>query len=97
MGRSAKIRHRRQRRHRHRRELAESLLAQVRAGFVKACGKESGWTKAEREKLLRHCRSALRKQYGPTADVSLVGDSLIANIPVVYKLPAEYIHMTLKV
>jgi hypothetical protein len=96
MGRSAKIRHRRLRRQRHRRELAAKLLDRVRAAFMKA-GKKTGWTKAEREILLRRCRSALRKQYGPTADVSLVGDTLICNIPRVVQRPAEYIHMTLKV
>lgn len=96
MGRSAKIRHRRLRRQRHRKELAARILDGVRAAFMKA-KKKTGWTKAEREKLLRHCRSALRKQYGPSADVSLLGDTLIANIPVVWEKPADYIRFTFEV
>ena len=97
MGKSAKIRHRRLRRVRKHRELAESLLARVKASF-KTMGEGATLnTKAGREKLVRHCRSRLRAQYGPNADVCLEGDTLISTIPQVVQKPAGYIRFTLKV
>lgn len=96
MGKSAKIRHRRLRRVRKRRELAESLLERVKASFKTMGEGATLSTKAGREKLVRHCRSRLRAQYGPSADVHLEGNTLISTIPEVVNRPADYIRFTFK-